>query len=63
MRRIVKIPVDYRIDVDAIRKKVDEIVEGDPRMTEEPPLVEMAEVTAETAVLWIWLTGTTAYTS
>lgn len=63
VRRIVKIPVDYRIDVDAVRQKVDEIVEGDPRMTEEPVLVEMVEVTAESAVLWIWLTGTTAYTS
>ena len=63
VRRIVKIPVDYRIDVDAVRRKVDEIVEGDARMAGEPPLVEVVEVTAETAVLWVWLTGTSAFTS
>lgn len=30
VRRIVKIPVDYRIDVDQVPRKVEEIVEGDP---------------------------------
>ncbi|WP_375260807.1 mechanosensitive ion channel family protein [Palleronia sp.] len=63
VRRIVKIPVDYRIDVDAVRRKVDKIVEGDPRMAGEAPLVELVEANAETAILWIWLTGTTAFTS
>ncbi|SFG71477.1 Small-conductance mechanosensitive channel [Palleronia marisminoris] len=62
VRRIVKIPVDFRIDVDVVRRKVREIVEGDPRSV-EAPLVELVEVNAETAVIWIWLTGTTAFTS
>lgn len=63
VRRIVKIPVDYRIDMDAIRRKVDEIVDGDARSTGEAPIVEMVEVNAETAVVWVWLFGTTALTS
>ena len=62
VRRIVKVPVDYCVDVDRIRQKVGEIIEGDPRST-APPLVEMVELTGETAVLWIWISGTTAFTS
>ncbi len=62
VRRIVKIPVDYRIDVEQVRRKVEEIVAGDSRSTGEPLLVEMVEVNAETAVLWIWISGTTAFT-
>jgi hypothetical protein len=63
VRRIVKIPVDYRIDVDAVRRKVEEIVADDPRSTGEPPEVEMVEVNADTAVLWVWISGTNAFTS
>ncbi len=63
IRRIVKVPVDYRIDVEQVRRKVEEIVAGDPRSTGEPLLVEMVEVNGETAVLWIWISGTTALTS
>ena len=62
VRRVVKIPVDYRIDVEQVRRKVEEIVAGDSRSTGEPLLVEMVEVNAETAVLWIWISGTTAFT-
>ncbi|HET8728799.1 MAG TPA: mechanosensitive ion channel domain-containing protein [Alphaproteobacteria bacterium] len=58
VKRIVKLPVDYRIDVDRIREKVAAIVEGDPRSTDDKPLVEMVEITDETAVLWIWISGT-----
>ncbi|WP_296757504.1 mechanosensitive ion channel domain-containing protein [Thioalkalivibrio sp.] len=61
--RIVKIPVDYRIDVEQVRRKVEEIVAGDTRSTGEPPSVEMVEVDGEAAVLWIWISGTTAFTS
>jgi small-conductance mechanosensitive channel len=63
VRRIVKIPVDYRIDVDAVRRKVAEIVDGDPRSTGEPPEVEMVEANADSAVLWVWISGTNAFTS
>lgn len=63
VRRIVKIPVDYRIDVEQIRRKVAEIVEADARATGDPVSVEMVEVNGETAVLWIWIAGTTAVTS
>lgn len=63
VRRIVKIPVDYRIDVEKIRQKVEEIVEADPRATEQPPEVEMVELTEEVAILWVWVSGTTALTS
>ncbi|SDL63832.1 Small-conductance mechanosensitive channel [Paracoccus chinensis] len=62
VRRIVKIPVDYRIEVDQVRRKVEEIVEGDPRST-SAPLVELVEADAETAVLWIWISGSTSFTS
>jgi small-conductance mechanosensitive channel len=63
VRRIVKIPVDYRIDVDAVRRKVEEIVADDPRSTGEPPEVEMVEANADTVVLWVWISGTNAFTS
>lgn len=63
VRRIVKIPVDYRIDVGAVRRKVEEIVAGDPRSTGEAPEVEMVEANADAAVLWVWISGTNAFTS
>jgi small-conductance mechanosensitive channel len=63
VRRIVKIPVDYRIDVDAVRRKVKEIVADDPRSTGEAPEVEMVEANADSAVLWVWISGTNAFTS
>jgi small-conductance mechanosensitive channel len=63
VRRIVKIPVDYRIDVGQVRRKVAEIVADDPRSTGESPEVEMVEANADTAVLWVWISGTNAFTS
>lgn len=63
VRRIVKIPVDYRIDVDKIRRKAEEIIVSDPRSTGDPPEVEMAELTDDVAILWVWVSGTTALTS
>lgn len=51
VKRIVKIPVDYRIDVDRVRRKVEEIVGSDPRSTGEQPEVEMVELTEEVAIL------------
>ncbi|MBW3096663.1 mechanosensitive ion channel family protein [Pseudohoeflea coraliihabitans] len=63
VRRIVKIPVDYRIDVDSVREKVKEIVESDARATSEPPQVEMVELTGEVAVLWVWISATSAFNS
>lgn len=62
VRRIVKIGVDYRIDVDLVRQKVGEIVQDDPRLV-EPPLIEMVETDENGVILWIWLMGTTAFTS
>ncbi len=62
VRRIVKIGVDYGIDVDLVRRKISEIVRDDPRVV-EPPLIEMVEADENCAVLWIWLMGTTAFTS
>lgn len=62
VRRIVKLPVDYRIEVDQVRQKVEEIVEGDPRSI-SAPLVELVEADAETAVIWIWISGPTSFTS
>ncbi len=61
--RIIKIPVDYRIDVDTVRRRVEEIDGSDPRSTGERPEVEMVELTEEVAVLWVWVSGTTASTS
>lgn len=62
VRRIVKLPVDYCIDVALIREKVREILDEDPRLT-EAPTVEMVEVDGEVAVLWIWIGATTPLTS
>jgi small-conductance mechanosensitive channel len=62
VRRIVKLPVDYRIDVDLIRREVHEIVNGDPRLI-DAPTVEMVEVTEDAATLWIWITASTSATS
>ncbi|MDZ5697622.1 mechanosensitive ion channel family protein [Chelativorans sp. M5D2P16] len=61
VKQIVKLPVDYRIDVDKIREKVAAIVKDDPRSTDDKPLVEMAEITGETAVPWIWIAGTDSF--
>lgn len=62
VRRIVKLPVDYRIDVDLVRQWVGDILDGDPRLT-EAPTVEMVEVDCEVAVLWVWIGATTPLTS
>lgn len=62
VKRIVKLPVDYRIDVDRIRQEVDAILDGDPRVT-EPSLVEMVELSEDAAILWIWISATTPATS
>ncbi len=62
VRRIVKIAVDYQIDVDLVRQKVSEIVQDDPRLV-EPPVIEMVEADENGVILWIWLMGTTAFTS
>ncbi len=62
VRRIVKVPVDYRIDVDRVRDAVREFVKDDPRST-DAPIVELVEADAESAVLWVWVSGTTAFTS
>jgi small-conductance mechanosensitive channel len=62
VRRIVKIAADYRIDVDLVRRKIGEIVQDDPRLA-EPPLIEMVETEGDAVILWIWLMGTTAFTS
>jgi small-conductance mechanosensitive channel len=63
VKRIIKLPVDFRIDVDRVREKVDEVVKGDPRSTGERPIVEMVEISDETAVLWIWISGTDSLSS
>lgn len=63
VRRIVKIPVDYRLDVNRVRTEVDTIVSDDPRSAGEPPLVEVVDVDETAAVLWIWVSGTDAFTS
>lgn len=59
--RIVKLPVDYRIDLARIRRRVHAVVDADPRSA-EPPRVEMAEADADVVVVWIWVCGTTAET-
>ncbi len=63
VKRIVKIPVDYRIDMDAVRQKTREIVESDPRSTGEPPVVEMVDVTEGVAVLWVWISCRSPFAS
>ena len=63
VKRIVKLAVDYRIDVARVRETLDEILDGDPRLTGEPPVVEMVESEEEHAVLWIWLPCVSALTS
>lgn len=62
VKRIVKLPVDYRIDVERIRHEVLAIVDGDARIT-DPPLVEMVEISEDAAILWIWISATTPATS
>lgn len=63
VKRIVKLAVDYRIDVARVREKLDEILDGDPRLTGDPPLVELVEAEGEHAVIWIWLAGVDALAS
>lgn len=63
VRRIVKVPVDYRLDVNRVRSEVETIVADDPRSVGEPPSVEVVEVDETAAVLWIWVSGTDAFTS
>ncbi|WP_349369616.1 mechanosensitive ion channel domain-containing protein [Salinarimonas sp.] len=62
VKRIVKLAVDYRIDVGRVRAEVERIVDGDARLT-APPTVEMVEADGEHAVLWIWLPGIDALAS
>lgn len=62
VKRIVKLPVDYRIDVERIREEVRAIVDQDPRLT-EPPTIEMVDVSEGSAVLWIWVPATTPATA
>lgn len=62
VRLIVKLPVDYRIDVDRIRQEVHAIVDGDARLT-DTPIIEMVEVSGEAAILWIWIAAMTPATS
>ncbi|WP_043539028.1 mechanosensitive ion channel family protein [Salinarimonas rosea] len=63
VKRIVKLAVDYRLDVGRVRAKLAEILRHDPRLTGEAPLVEMVETEGEHAVLWIWLPGIDALSS
>lgn len=60
--RIVKLPIDYRIDAEVIRRQVQGLVDGDARSV-KMPRVEMVEADADAVVLWIWVSGTTALTS
>ena len=62
VRRIVKIPVDYEIDMALLRGAVAEIVDGDPRLM-EPPIVELVEADADMATVWIWIMGTDGSTA
>jgi small-conductance mechanosensitive channel len=62
VKRIVKLAVDYRIDVGRVRAEVERIVAGDARLT-APPSVEMVEADGEHAVLWIWLPSVDALAS
>ncbi len=62
VKRIVTLPVDYRIDVERIRQEVHAIVDGDARLT-ETPIIEMVEISDQSAILWIWLAATTPATS
>lgn len=62
VRRIVKIVVDHRVDVDFIREQVRGIVQNDQRLV-EPPLVELTEADENGTTVWIWIMGTNAFTS
>lgn len=61
VRNVVKIPVDFSIDMDLIRREVAEILRDDRRLV-EPPLVELAEADGECATVWIWVMGTDGFT-
>jgi small-conductance mechanosensitive channel len=60
--RIVKLPVDYRVDVEVIRGEVAALVDDDARSCQSPR-VELVDADADAAVVWIWICGTTALTS
>ena len=57
VRRIVRLAVDPRIDVDEVRREVERIVDGDERAT-APPSVEVVDVSGDVVVLWVWISGT-----
>lgn len=57
VKRIVVLPVDYRVDVGIVRRRVAEIVNEAPEWTGEPARVEMVDATPESAVLWVWVSG------
>lgn len=60
--RVVKMPVDYGVDIVRIRECVEAFAEGDERFA-EPPRVEMVEADIDAVLLWIWVCGTTAQTT
>jgi small-conductance mechanosensitive channel len=62
VKRIIKLPVDYRIDVDRVRREVQSVVDRDPRLT-EAPVVEVVDVSEDAALLWIWISASTPATS
>ncbi len=62
VKRIIKLPVDYRIEVERVRQEVQSVVDGDPRLT-EAPVVEMVDVSEDAALLWIWISASTPATA
>jgi len=61
VRSIVKIPVDFRVDMDIVREKVRDILRDDPRVV-EPPLIELTEADGNSATVWIWMMATDGFT-
>jgi len=60
--RVVKVPVDFSVDVPKVREHMVALARGDGRFA-APPRVELSEADADAALLWIWVCGTSAETT
>ncbi|HEX6144791.1 MAG TPA: mechanosensitive ion channel domain-containing protein [Geminicoccaceae bacterium] len=55
--RVIALYCDHRIDVDALRKRYKEVLEGDERWTGQNLLVEVNDIREDAVEVWCWVSG------